>query len=213
MGSEVVWHPEVLSPEVRATIEQLSVQRALDRFYLAGGTALALQWGHRTSVDLAFFMSDTMNEDLLLGSLQELPEITVISKAPETLHLHVGATKVSFLAYHYPVLFPLNKYLDVSVADPRDIGAMKLSAIAARGTKRDFVDLYVLSERYGLVELVNVFEQKFVQAGYNRVHVLKSLTYFADADKEPMPHMLQQFAWKEVQTFFVSQAPGLRKRR
>ena len=210
MESDIAWHPEVLSADAQKSLESLSRQPALQPFYLAGGTGLALQQGHRTSVDLDFFCSGAFSEDTLLSTLQSAAGIRVISKAFETLHLHVGMTKVSFLGYHYPLLFPLSAYSGIKVADPRDIAAMKLTAIASRGTKRDFVDLYVLCQRYRLKELIGLFEQKFGQTEYNPVHLLKSLTYFRDADKEPMPHMLQPLTWEQVKQFFVREAPRLR---
>jgi predicted nucleotidyltransferase component of viral defense system len=210
MHQNIVWHPQVLSPDTQATLVALSGHRALREFYLAGGTALALQSGHRTSVDLDLFSSGTVNEDVLLGMLQDIRGITLVSKSPETLHLHVGPTKVRFFGYHYPLLFPFNVYEGIKVADPRDIAAMKVSAVASRGTKRDFVDLYILAQQYGLDETIRCFEQKFSQVGLNDVHLMKSLTYFADADKEPMPHMLQPVAWEEVKQFFIAKAPRLR---
>lgn len=167
---DTLWHSQVLPPHADQTLTVLSAQPALKQFYLAGGTALALHWGHRTSVDLDFFANDPVDENLLLSNLQHVPGITVIETRPETLHLHVSNTKVSFLGYHYPVLFPFRTYNGIPVADPRDIAAMKLTAVASRGTKRDFVDLYVLSEEYGLNELLTIFTRKFTQADYNLIY-------------------------------------------
>src|SRR5712691_7574692 len=166
MDDHIVWHPEVLLQDAQQTLATLSTQPAVQPFYLAGGTALALQWGHRQSVDLDFFSEEIVNEDQLLAALQNIEGITVVSKSPETLHLHIGSTKVSFLGYHYPMLFPLSIYKGIKVADPRDIAAMKVSAIASRGTKRDFVDLYLLSQKYGLDEVIRLFERKFSQATF-----------------------------------------------
>ena len=211
MPSEnIVWHPEVLPADAQETLGTLSPHPALQPFYLAGGTALALQWGHRTSADLDFFSNDTVSEDALLAALQGLRVITVVSKSPETLHLHIGSTKVSFLGYHYPALFPFLAYGGIRVADSRDIAAMKLSAVASRGTKRDFVDLYVLSQQYSLKELIRLFDEKFAQTAFNDVHLMKSLTYFVDADKEPMPHMLSPITWKKIKQFFATEVPRLR---
>jgi len=190
MQDNIVWHPEVLPEDGRETLAALGTQPVVKRFYLAGGTALALQWGHRRSVDLDFFTEGVVNEDHLLQSLQNLQNIQVVSKSTETLHLHIGKTKVSFIGYHYPILFPFLSFDGISIADPRDISAMKLSALASRGAKRDFVDIYVLSRHYGLKELIDFFHQKFAKITFSRIHLLKSLTYFADAEKDPMPHML-----------------------
>ena len=86
---------------------------------------------------------------------------------------------------------------------------MKISAIAGRGTRRDFVDLYMVARQEGLKALLDLFQRKFADANYNRVHVLKSLTYFDDADAEPMPNMLVPLAWQDVKDFFREQTPGL----
>src|SRR5206468_776564 len=125
MRDKIPWHPEVLAEDARKTLDTLSGHRALRPFYLAGGTALALQLGHRRSIDLDFFTGDVLDEDVLLQELQGLPGMKVISKSTETLHLHVGGTKVSFLGYHYPQLFLVLAYEKISVADARDIAGMK----------------------------------------------------------------------------------------
>jgi hypothetical protein len=201
------WHSNVIPASTETTLCTLRDAKVLDRFYLAGGTALALQFGHRLSLDLDFFSPEHFSEDNLLQQLQALTGFALVSKAPYTLHATVDKTKVSFLGYAYPMLFPTNKFLDVAVADPRDIACMKVSAIASRGTKRDFVDLYVSAERYGLKEILRLFDRKYTQAHYSMIHILKSLTFFADAEKDPMPHMLVTLDWEKVKQFFLMEAP------
>jgi hypothetical protein len=203
------WHRKVIPASTEATLFALRDTKVLDRFYLAGGTALALQFGHRLSLDLDFFSLDHFNEDSLLQQLQALTGFALAAKAPYTLHATIQETKVSFLGYAYPVLFPTNSFLDVAVADPRDIACMKVSAIASRGTKRDFVDLYVCAERYGLKEILRLFGQKYAQTHYSMIHILKSLTFFADAEKDPMPHMLVTLDWDKVKQFFLAEAPRM----
>ena len=92
-------------------------------------------------------------------------------KAPHTLHAMIGITKVSFLGYPYPVLFPPALFLGVPVADPRDVACMKVSAVASRGTRRDFVHLYLASQQFGLSEILDWFARKYVQSRYSRMHV------------------------------------------
>ncbi|MGA2570056.1 MAG: nucleotidyl transferase AbiEii/AbiGii toxin family protein [Terracidiphilus sp.] len=203
------WHGNVISASTDATLRALKGVQLLDGFYLAGGTGLALQFGHRLSLDLDFFSAEHFDEDALVQRMQALAGFALVAKAPQTIHATVGSTKVSFLGYAYPVLFPANPYLDVPVADPRDIACMKVSAIASRGTKRDFVDLYVLAERYGLKEILRLFGQKYAESHVSRLHVLKSLTYFADAEKDPMPHMLIALDWDTVKRFFLFESPRL----
>ncbi|MGC9292991.1 MAG: nucleotidyl transferase AbiEii/AbiGii toxin family protein [Acidobacteriaceae bacterium] len=204
-----VWHREVTSASTEATLCALRDAQLLDHFYLAGGTGLALQFGHRLSHDLDFFAKDHFNEETFLQRVQALAGFALVAKAPYTLHATVQETKVSFLGYAYPVLFPTNPFLDVAVADPRDIACMKVGAIAGRGTKRDFVDLYTSAERYGLTEILRSFDRKYAQTNYSKIHILKSLTFFGDAEKDPMPHMLVALDWDKVKQFFLREAPRL----
>jgi len=135
---------------------------------------------------------------------------SLVAKAPHTLRANIRGTKVSFLGYEYPLLFSTALFAGVPVADPRDIACMKISAIASRGTKRDFIDLYLTSQRFGLVELLGLFQRKYARTGYNRPHILKSLTYFDDAEKDPMPHMLVPLDWDAVKLFFRGEVPRLK---
>ena len=206
MQEHTCWHREVMSPEVATTATTLATLPPLRDFYLAGGTALALYLGHRRSFDLDFFSQKSFNEDGLIAALQHLPDFAVVSKAPQTAYLHVSRTKVSFIAYEYPLLFPLEDFDGLALADVRDIACMKLSALASRGSRRDFVDLYAIAQWYGIPHLLDLFQQKFAKANYNLLHIRKSLTYFLDAEKEPMPDMLVPLPWQEVKRFFVDEA-------
>ena len=107
------------------------------------------------------------------------------------------------------MLFPSAQFLQVAIADSRDIACMKISAIASRGTKRDFVDLYASSQQFGLGSLLQFFELKYAQTRYNKLHILKSLTFFEDAEKDPMPYMFIPIDWHQVKEFFVRQTSRL----
>jgi Nucleotidyl transferase AbiEii toxin, Type IV TA system len=204
------WHLEVISSEVAKTAQRLAGIESLRDFYLAGGTALGLHLGHRRSIDLDFFSAQPFNEDLLIAAVQGFPKLTVLSKSSQTAYLHVSGTKVSFIGYRYPMLFPLEHFQGLAVAEVRDIAAMKISALASRGSRRDFVDLYVVARQYGLSHLLELFQRKFAQANYSMVHVRKALTYFADADNEAMPDMLVRLSWKEVREYFLREVINLR---
>jgi hypothetical protein len=203
------WHREVITAATEATLRSFRNASLLDGFYLAGGTGLALQIGHRVSLDLDFFAADLFDEESLLQRIQALDDFSLIAKAPHTLHAVIQGTKVSFLGYAYPVLFDFGQFQAVAVADSRDIACMKISAIASRGTKRDFVDLYISAQQFGLQNLLQWFDRKYTQARYNKLHILKSLTFFGDAEKDPMPHMLVPLAWDEVKQFFLQEVPRL----
>jgi hypothetical protein len=206
---ESVWHQETINGTIEQLLCDLQQVPLLAPYYLAGGTGLALQLGHRRSVDLDFFVVEHFNEDYLIQKLQHLKGFALVSKEPATIHATVRETKVSFITYEYPLLFPFQSFLGTKVADPREIGCMKISAIASRGTKRDFIDLYVVSQQFGLEHCLDWFERKFLQTNYSKIHVLKSLSFFDDAEKDPMPHMLVSLSWAEVKRFFQREAPGL----
>jgi hypothetical protein len=204
-NKEKSWNKEVIPEAAEQVLGMLL--KSIGSFYLAGGTGLALQLGHRLSRDFDFFTSESFDEERLLSDLKDIEKLSVVSMGRETLHLHVRGIKVSFLGYRYPVLFPFGSFMGVQVADPRDIACMKISAIAGRGGKRDFLDLYATAQQYGLASLLDLFKQKYAQVDFNLVHALKSLTYFKDAEKEPMPQMLSSISWNDVTEFFKQEAP------
>jgi hypothetical protein len=203
------WHREVIPPATEESLRLLRDAGILQDFYLAGGTGLALQFGHRLSRDLDLFSVHHFDEEILLQRVQPVPGFSLAAKAPFTLHAAVGETKVSFLGYEYPLLFPLRRFLDIEVADPRDIACMKISAVAGRGTKRDFVDLYLCAREFGLTELLGLFERKYARTNYSRTHILKSFVFFADAEKDPMPVMLRSISWEEIELFFLREMPRI----
>jgi hypothetical protein len=206
---EPMWHRETVDAGVERTLRDLHNVPILKSFYLAGGTGLALRLGHRLSIDLDFFVGEDFNEDYVLQKLQHLEGFALIAKEPGTIYANIHKTKLSFIAYAYPILFPFQPFLGVNVADARDIGCMKISAIASRGTKRDFVDLYRLAQEYDLKQLLGWFKTKYSQTNYSVPHILKSLSYFEEAEQDPMPHMLMPLSWEGVKQFFASEAPGL----
>ena len=93
--------------------------------------------------------------------MKSLAGFALAAEAQDTLHVTLQGVKVSFLAYPYPVLFPFVAFQSVNVADPRDIACMKLSAVASRGTKRDFIDLYMTSKQCGVAQVLEWFRRKY----------------------------------------------------
>ncbi|MBI2817560.1 MAG: nucleotidyl transferase AbiEii/AbiGii toxin family protein [Acidobacteria bacterium] len=190
-------------------MRQFQQSDLLKPFYLAGGTGLALRLGHRRSDDLDFFSTSAFEEEALLGRLNQCNEFALLARSVSTLHANIRGTKVSFIGYPYPVLFPPDKFLGVDVADLRDVASMKISAVASRGTRRDFIDLFMVSQQHGLPVLLECFVKKFERVNYSVPHILKSLTYFDDAEQDPIPDMLVPLDWEEVKKFFAVEAPKL----
>jgi len=201
-------HPEILEgpqKSLLALLERAAIPPAL---YLAGGTALALHLGHRKSVDLDFFCSEVFETADLLTLLQRVGEFQVRRNDPGALTARVEGVEVSFIRYQYPMLDPPVKLeFGPPIAQIRDIACMKLSAIMSRGSRRDFVDLYAVSQHgHDLEEVYGWFQQKYQGILYDPYHLARSLVYFLDAEEEQMPVMLWPCRWDEVKAFFVRES-------
>lgn len=190
-------YPQTLYPKTKQVLDKIKQLSILDCFYLAGGTGLALQLGHRKSIDLDFFTDNFPGRDNLISSIKHL-QPKIIQEAENTLDTSIEEVKVSFLEYKYSLLNKLLDFESVKVASVIDIGCMKLSAISSRGSKRDFVDLYYILQKYSLDKLFQSFEKKFKGVKYQELHLLKSISYFGDADNDPDPDMVQGVSWKEI---------------
>ncbi len=202
-------HREVLTAKAHRLLPSLVKLAAHHGFYLAGGTALALQYGHRRSVDFDFFSSQDFNTQKLRQACLKLGEFTVTSEARGTLHGTLAGVRLTFLYYPYRLLGCLLAYNSLKLADPRDIACMKLQAVANRGSKKDFFDLYELLRHYTLEDILTWFETKYGRKAYSRLHLLKSLIYFADADNEPLPRLLIGPSWSKVKIFMRQQVKKL----
>ena len=106
-------------------------------------------------------------------------------------------------------VYPLIPFVGIMLADERDIAAMKVDAISTRGSKKDFIDLYFLLKKYSLQEIIGFFETRFRHLAYNRLHILKSLSYFEDAERDPMSMMLQHVPWEEMKRTIADEAKKL----
>lgn len=183
-----------------AEIAKISLPR---QFYLAGGTGLALHFGHRLSADLDFFTPDRFDINALTAAFARTGSFQLEQKAEQTVIGVFLRTKVAFFHYPYPLLVPAIEVDDMSLASVIDIACMKLDAVAARGTKRDFIDVYVVAhEHTPLSDLLRQFQRKYASLRYNMAHLQKSLVFFDEADNDPMPVMLRMLQWEDVKAFF-----------
>jgi hypothetical protein len=195
---------DVLSLTTRRNLAQVAGTALAGQFYLAGGTAVALHLGHRQSFDLDFFTPERgFPADLPRRELAHLGELAILNETAGTFVGTLDGGQVSFFVYPYPLLETPVAFEGVQVAGLPDLAAMKLDAISSRGTKRDFVDLYQISQDvFSLRETIACFERKYAGVHYSMFHLLKSLHYFEDAEPDPMPKMLKPLDWAEVKRFF-----------
>lgn len=191
-------HPETINKEAKRVLEKIAASGIAKNFYLAGGTALAIQLGHRKSVDLDWFSANNFSNGELKGKLSLLGKFTLTSEEPGTINGILDGVKISFFHYRYAPLYPFISFNGVNLADRRDIAAMKIDAISSRGSKKDFIDLHFLLKERALKELLGFFERKYGDIDFNKLHILKSLVFFDDAEAEPMPVMLEKVDWNDV---------------
>jgi hypothetical protein len=199
---------QVLPPETLGLLRDLNGELAGQGFYLAGGTGLALQLGHRVSEDLDFFTAVEFDPVPLARRLEQRSGYseTLVSKG--TLYCRITGVKLSFLHYAVPLKHPTVEYLSTRVADWRDILAEKFKTLSQRGSRRDFYDVHacLTLRTLSVAEATAIFKGRFAGTGINYQHVLKSLTWFVDADAEPDPRLLVRADWAEVKRFFESHA-------
>lgn len=189
-------HYETIIPETQSLLEKLSALPVLEDARLVGGTALALQLGHRTSVDLDFFGRINADSEELRDILREVGRVEVASVSKNINIFWVNGIKVDMVNYPYPWLdLPIEED-GVRLASLRDIAAMKVSAIVNRGTKKDFIDLYTLLRFFKLDDILDIYSRKYSDGSL--FIVLKSLTYFDDAETDPMPNVLNDTTWETV---------------
>lgn len=201
----------VLSSTIRKNLAVVADTPLARQFYLGGGTAVALHLGHRRSYDLDFFTPERdFPTDLPRRELAHLGELVVLHEKAGTFAGTFNGAQISFFIYPYPLLGTPVMFDGVHVAVLPDLAAMKLDAVSSRGKKRDFVDLYQICQTaFSLEQVIHHFERKYAGVRYSMVHLLKSLTYFEDAEPDPMPPMLVPLEWAEAQRFFEGEVRRL----
>ncbi|KKQ28305.1 MAG: hypothetical protein UU14_C0045G0006 [Candidatus Roizmanbacteria bacterium GW2011_GWB1_40_7] len=177
--------------------------------YLAGGTALALWFGHRKSVDLDFFTSAYFSETQWEQKLKKELKLRITYSDWQTIVGFVGETKFSLFGYKYKLLNELTPWKNICVAGLSDLSAMKFDTVTKRGTRRDFIDIYFLSKKFSLRKLFEFYGKKYGNLEDMRLILKKALLYFNEADEDEMPEMLVDVAWKDVKNYFLSEVKKL----
>ncbi|MCR5560516.1 MAG: nucleotidyl transferase AbiEii/AbiGii toxin family protein [Bacteroidales bacterium] len=181
------------------TLNLLKDLQSLDLFKecrLVGDTALALQFGHRRSVDLDFFGTIRESGEQIKDALKENHNVKLVQESKNIHIFEIDGVKVDVVNYTYEWIDSLVQEDGVRLAGEKDIAAMKISAIIGRGTKKDFIDLYFLLQKYSLKEILDLFAAKYPDGSW--FLALKSLSYFEDAEQDPMPMMFEPCKWQDV---------------
>lgn len=189
-------HKEAVSPDLMAALYAMMADDRLDAFHLVGGTALALRWGHRRSIDIDLFSATHFESEPLSEYLVQTFRMDRIETGPDTVRGFIQGIKVDLLAHVYPLISPLETIEDIRMAGLPDIAAMKLNAIANRGSKKDFWDYAALLKHFRHREMLAFFAEKY--SANNLWHAEKSVLYFDDAENEPDPLDLSGNTWGTV---------------
>lgn len=188
-------HQSAVPVNLLEVLEGLQEKIAASDFALAGGTSLALRLGHRLSVDLDFFTNGGFDPAAWAARIGAKAGSTT-GIADGTLQLLMNGVKVEFLNHSYPKLAPYEVAGGLRMWSLEDIAAMKLNAIANRGSKKDFHDIAALLERFPLHVMVDHYQAKYQPASL--MMVIRSLAWFDDAEMEPDPVSLNAMTWPSV---------------
>jgi len=181
----------------------LGKQDFLKSAYMAGGSSLALQLGHRISVDFDFFSESEFELKTVKNTLLKIGQYEGSNETPKTIVGQLDNVKFSLFHYPYPLIDQTIDFVGVHLASLADISAMKLVAITDRGTKKDYIDLYFLANRcFSIENMFEYYDKKYHNFEVNKITLLKALQFFDDADGSEMPVMIEKINWEEIKDFF-----------
>jgi hypothetical protein len=212
----VDFYETAITPACHQALDYLRYHSFVSDFYLAGGTALALQIRHRVSTDLDWFSTQrhllAPEREAIRQALGSSEQFNVASEEDGLMFTQLLGADVSFIHQPHPLLEPTVEYQGIQLASPTDIGLMKLAAINSRGTRRDFVDIYCLREIVTLDRLLELAIIKYADRPSFLAIAVRALAYFEDAETQPMPNMLQSVRWADVRTYCEAAVQRLARR-
>ncbi len=179
-------YTRTVEPRTFELLKKLMDLEVLKGFYLVGGTAIALQKGHRFSIDLDLFTPYPFDNDQVIEKLIETFESFILkSEGKQMIFAEIEDVKVDLVKMNYPILFETTLDENIRMLHINDIAPMKLKAMVQRGSKKDFFDIYYILQDMSLSTLLELYKSKFNQ---NEIfHVIKSLSYFEDAESDFNP--------------------------
>lgn len=189
-------HTQAVSPVLLGVLNQLMASEVFTNFRLVGGTALALQEGHRDSVDIDLFGNEELDEVSVSQALQNIGKTTKISSTKRIFTYIVDNIKVDIVQYPYPWLTEMIVDSTIRMAAKEDIAAMKINAITGRGSKKDFIDLHQLLHHFTIEDMLRFYGKKYNEASV--FLAIKCLHYFEDADLQADPIIHSGLTWNQI---------------
>lgn len=164
---------------------------------------MALHIGHRQSIDIDLFGKSELEADNLIPELNDIGKLTTLKVSKNIKIFEINNIKLDIVTYQYNIIREIKVVDAIRLVSKEDIGAMKLNAITGRGSKKDFVDLYFLLKDFTFKELINFYFDKYPNG--SEFLLYKSMTYFDDADVQPMPEMIIPASWLEIKKLISSE--------
>ncbi len=199
-------HLEILDQKRQSILPLLADFK--ESFYLAGGTALALQIGHRQSIDFDFFTQDNIDTQKLFITCKDLFKdflVTLIQEEKNTLGILIeNEIKISFMTYPYDLVDSFTNTDFFKLASFYDIGCMKLQAISSRAELKDYVDIYFILKEISLEELI--IKNNLKHKSFDEIFLLKGLLFFEDINKQPIQWQKGfEVSFEQIKDFLVKE--------
>jgi len=203
-------HYETIYPETLDLLKLLDQQNEFQGLRLVGGTSLALQYGHRMSVDLDFFGELQCSQDEIIELATRIGNCKVFRKTKHILQFNLNNVKIDVVDYsQYGWIDNPIVEDGLILASPKDISAMKINAIEGRGSKKDFIDVFQLLKHFDLDEILDFYSQKYPE--YSIFRALLSLSYFDDAEPQAMPVMFIDDSWEDIKNEISEEVKAYQK--
>lgn len=203
---------EAVNAATLELIKSLQQREYLNGFYLVGGTALAVYYNYRVSIDIDLFSNFDFDAKTLLENIQQDYNYQLHSTAENTLKGRINDINVDIIAHRYPYIYDPVEVDGIYLLSVPDIIAMKLNAISISGQRaKDFVDIYFALKEYSIFEMIQFYQKKYLQE--NSAHVLKSLLYFDDVNPGNWPIMIEDsnLEWSKVKEKIEKEVLGFIK--
>ncbi|TAG58017.1 MAG: hypothetical protein EAZ27_01880 [Cytophagales bacterium] len=191
---------QTVDPHAFSLLKQLMDIPELQDFYLVGGTALSLLYGHRISEDLDMFCTSPFNNTLIVNTLESIYQQKFkyrITNPSFGIFGYIDNVKVDMIRFPHPLIKPTIEIEGIRLFAPEDIIAMKVQAVLGRAKKKDFWDIAELLQHYSVSDFITFHKQKYASQNLF-ITVPQAITYFADADESPDPISLKNQTWESV---------------
>ncbi len=176
-------------------------------FYLAGGTAIALQMGHRRSIDFDLFINKPINTKKIVNIIKQ-KKYTIdatIEESREELTVIINGVKVTFLEYPFKIKSPLNLDKIITMPDVLTLSAMKAYSLGRRSKWKDYVDLYFILKGLFTIKEISKTAEKIFEGAFNEKLFREQLAYFDDVDfSEEIEYVLKKVDDKVIKKYLTA---------